>query len=79
MGEKTKKKNEKGRTSRTAAKEIKSDWAFLVPLDLGVASNAPPPLRFLNTIKDIDMKFTSLIKRHVINPLVLSYLSCDVT
>ena len=42
MGEKTKKKNEKGRTSRTAAKEINSDWAFLVPLDWGVASNAPP-------------------------------------
>ena len=35
--------------------------------------------RFLKTIKDIDMKVTPLIKRREINPLLLSYLSCDVT
>ena len=43
----------------------------------GGASNAP--LRFLKTIKDIDMKLTPLIKRREINLLLLSYLSCDVT
>ena len=43
----------------------------------GGASNAP--LRFLKTIKDIDMKVTPLIKRREINLLLLSYLSCDVT
>ena len=36
-------------------------------------------LRFLETIKDIDMKVTPLIKRHEINLLLLSYLSCGVT
>ena len=45
----------------------------------GGASNAPPPLRFLKTITDIDMKFTPLIKCREINLLLLSYLSCDVT
>ena len=43
----------------------------------GGTSNAP--LRFLKTIKDIDMKLTPLIKRREINLLLLSYLSCDVT
>ena len=38
-----------------------------------------PPLRFLKTIKDIDMKLTLLIKRREMNLLLLSYLSCDVT
>ena len=38
-----------------------------------------PPLRFLKTIKDIDMKLTPLIKCREINLLLLSYLSCDVT
>ena len=37
------------------------------------------PLRFLKTIKNIDMKLTPLIKRHEIHLLLLSYLSCDVT
>ena len=39
----------------------------------------PPPLRFLKTIKDRDLKLTPLIKRREINLLLLSYLSCDVT
>ena len=39
----------------------------------------PPPLHFLKTIEDIDMKPTPLIKRREINLLLLSYLSCDVT
>ena len=38
-----------------------------------------PPLRFLKTIKDIDMKLTPLIKRREIKLLLLSYLSYDVT
>ena len=45
----------------------------------GGGSNDTPPLRFLKTIKDIDMKRTPLIKRSEINLLLLSYLSCDVT
>ena len=53
---------------------------FWPSLDWGGASNAsPPPLRFLKTIKDIDMKLTPLIKRREINLLLLSYLNCDVT
>ena len=57
-----------------------SDWAFLaVPGLGGGASNASPPLRFLKTIKYIDMKLTPLIKRRKINLLLLSYFSCDVT
>ena len=42
----------------------------------------PPPLRFLKTIKDINMKLTPLIKRREINLLLLSYhyhTSHDVT
>ena len=39
----------------------------------------PPPLRFLKTIKDMDMKLTPLITPREINLLLLSYLSCDVT
>ena len=49
---------------------------------MGGGSNAPPPLRFLKTIKDIDMKLTPLIRRREINLLLLSYLSVtshDVT
>ena len=38
-----------------------------------------PPLHFLKTIKDIDVKLTPLIKCCEINLLLLSYLSCDVT
>ena len=38
----------------------------------------PSPLRFLKTVKDIDMKLTPLIKRHEINLLLLSHLSCAV-
>ena len=38
----------------------------------GGMSNAPLPLRFLKTIKDIDMKLTPLIKRREINLLLLS-------
>ena len=43
------------------------------------APSPPPPLRFLKTIEDIDLKLTPLIKRREINLLLLSYLSCDVT
>ena len=50
---------------------------FWPSLDWGVVSNAP--LRFLKTIKDIDMKLTPLIKCRQINPLLLSNISCDVT
>ena len=50
----------------------KLDWG-------GGAFDAPPPLSFLNTIKDLDMKLTPLIKRREINLLLLTYLSCDVT
>ena len=39
----------------------------------------PPPLHFLKSIKDIDMKLTPLIKRREIKLLLLSYLSYDVT
>ena len=39
----------------------------------------PPFLRFLKTIKDIDMKLAPLIKSREINLLLLSYLSCEVT
>ena len=44
-----------------------SDWAFLAVPGLGggggggVRQTPPPPLRFLKTIKDIDMKRTPLI------------------
>ena len=55
-------------------------WS-VVPLDRrgegGEASNVR--LHFLKTIKDVDMKLTSLIRRREINLLLLSYLSCDVT
>ena len=42
---------------------------FWPSLDLGGggASNDPPPLRFLKTVKDVDMKLTPLIKRREIN------------
>ena len=52
---------------------------FLAVPGLGGVLQTPPPHRFLKTIKDIDMKLTPLIKRREINPLLLSYLSCDVT
>ena len=45
----------------------------------GWRQTPPPPLHFLKTIEDIDMKLTTLIKCREINPLLLSYLSCDVT
>ena len=45
----------------------------------GEGQGQTPPLHFLKSIKDIDMKLTPLIKRREINPLLLSYLSCEVT
>ena len=58
-----------------------SDWAFLAVPGLGGGGGVKrlPPLRFLKTIKYIDMKLTPLIKRRKINLLLLSYFSCDVT
>ena len=53
---------------------------FWPSLDLGGGGGrqTPHPLRFLKTIKDIDMKLTPLIKRRETNLLLVSYLSCDV-
>ena len=48
----------------------------MLPLEGGVN---PPPLHFLKTIEDIDMKLTPLIKRLELNLLLLSYLRSDVT
>ena len=52
---------------------------FWSSLDWGGRQTRPPPLCFLKTIKDINMKLTPLIKPREINLLLLSYLSCDVT
>ena len=57
---------------------IQTGFFLVVPGLGGGASNAPP-LRFLKTIKDRDMKLTPLIKRREINLLLLKYFSCDVT
>ena len=50
----------------------------MLPLEGGV-KRPPPPLHFLKTIEDIDMKLTPLIKRLELNLLLLSYLRSDVT
>ena len=51
---------------------------FRSSLGWGRQTPRPSPLRFLKTVKDIDMKLTPLIKRHEINLLLLSHLSCAV-
>ena len=49
------------------------------PIQTGLFAPSPPPLHFLKTIEDINMKLTPLIKQREINLLLLSYLCCDVT
>ena len=60
------------RRSGLLSGEGRGQSLFWTSLDCGVASNAP--LRFLKTIKDIDMKLTPLERREL-NLLLLSYLT----